>query len=74
MNWIEFSKNFVKSLGFKPNIHTSQINRYEDMIKAFQTVERINGILKNLDINQWMYISINWFNQQMRAGEIDPQP
>ena len=70
VDWIKFSKNFVKSLGFDPNLVTTQINPYEDMIEFFQTYERINSIIINFDQDMWRYISDDWFVQEVKKGEV----
>ncbi len=69
-DWISFSKKFVTSLGFKPNLMTTQINPYEDVISYFQTYLRINGILIDLDQDMWRYISDNWLVQVAKKGEV----
>lgn len=70
IDWISFSKRFVTSLGFEPNMMTTQINPYEDVISYFQTYIRINGILIDLDQDMWRYISDNWLVQEARKGEV----
>lgn len=70
VDWISFSENFVRSFGFEPNLATTQINPYEDMIEFFQNYQRINGILTDFDQDMWRYISDAWFVQQSKAGEI----
>lgn len=69
VDWISFSENFVRSFGFEPNLATTQINPYEDMIEFFQNYQRINGILTDFDQDMWRYISDGWFVQQVKAGE-----
>lgn len=70
IDWILFSENFVKSFGLKPNLTTTQINPYEDMVEYFQNYIRINNVLIDFDQDVWRYISDNWFVQQARKGEI----
>lgn len=69
VDWVSFSENFVRSFGFEPNLTTTQINPYEDMIEFFQNYQRINGILTDFDQDMWRYISDAWFVQQVKAGE-----
>ena len=69
INWIEFSRKFVESLGFKPNMYTTQINPYEDMIEMFQAVQRVNGIILDLDQDVWRYISDFWMT--LKFGKKD---
>lgn len=70
LDWISFSENFVRSFGFEPNLTTTQINPYEDIIEFFQNYQRINGIFTDLDQDMWRYISDSWFVQQAKAGEV----
>lgn len=70
IDWISFSENFVKSLGLEPNLTTTQINPYEDMVEYFQNYIRINNILVDFDQDVWRYISDNWFAQQTKKGEV----
>ena len=70
VDWVKFSKSFVNSFGFTPNLFTTQINRYEDMIEVFQTMQRINGIFQDIDKNLWRYISDDWFKQLVVKGEV----
>lgn len=70
VDWIKFSKSFVTSLGLKPNLITTQINPYEDIIEFFQNIQRINGIIIDLDQDIWRYISDDWFSQVAKEGEV----
>lgn len=70
IDWIWFAKNFVKSFGLEPNLTTTQIAPYEDMIKNFQTFIRINNILLDFDQDVWRYISDHWFTQEVKKGEV----
>lgn len=66
VDWISFAEKFVKSFGFKPNLTTTQIAPYEDLIKDFQTFIRINNILIGFDQDVWRYISDHWFAQEVK--------
>jgi adenylosuccinate lyase len=70
VDWIDFSKRFVKSLGLKPNLFTTQINPYDDMIETFQNLQRINNIFVGIDQDMWRYISDDWFAQKIKIGEV----
>jgi len=70
IDWISFSEKFVKSFGLEPNLTTTQINPYEDMVEYFQNYIRINNILIDFDQDVWRYISDNWLVQQAKKGEI----
>ncbi len=69
-NWVKFSQDFVRSFGFAPNLVTTQINPYEDIIEYLQNYKRINGILLDFDQDMWRYISDYWLAQELRAGEV----
>ncbi len=69
-DWIKFAENFVRSFGLEPNLTTTQIAPYEDMIKYFQTYMRINGILIDFDQDMWRYISDHWLAQEVKKGEV----
>ncbi len=70
VDWINFSSEFVKSLGLKPNMFTTQINPYDDMIAVFQAFQRVNGVILDADQDMWRYISDDWFKQQAKSGEV----
>lgn len=70
IDWIKFSKNFVRSFGLEPNLITTQIDPYEDIIEYFQTVQRINGIILDLDQDLWRYISDGWLVQKSEEGQV----
>lgn len=70
IDWIDFAEKFVKSFGLKPNLTTTQIAPYEDMIKDFQTFIRINNILIDFDQDVWRYISDHWFAQEKKKEEV----
>lgn len=69
-DWISFSKKFVSSLGLVPNLVTNQINPYDDMAEYFQTYQRINTVLIDMDQDIWRYISDGWFVQTIKKGEV----
>lgn len=60
IDWIKFSENFVESLGFEPNLVTTQLNSNEDIIEYFQVLQRINGVILDLNQDLWRYISDDW--------------
>jgi len=70
VDWISFSTRFVESLGLKPNMVTTQINPYEDMIELMQSIQRINGVIIDFDQDMWRYISDDWFVQVVKKGEV----
>ncbi len=70
INWIKFSLNFVRSFGFEPNFITTQVNSSEDIIEYFQTVQRINGIILDLNQDLWRYVSDGWFVLSSQKGQV----
>lgn len=70
VDWIDFSQRFVRSLDLEPNLFTTQINAYDDMIELFQAFQRVNGILLDIDQDMWRYISDDWFVQEVKKGEV----
>lgn len=70
IDWISFSTRFVESLGLRPNLVTTQINPYEDMIELMQNIQRINGVIMDFDQDMWRYISDDWFAQVVKKGEV----
>ncbi len=70
IDWVEFSKKFVGSLGLTPMLYTTQINQYEDIIENFQALQLVNGVLLDLDQDMWRYISDNWLTQEVRVGQV----
>jgi len=69
-DWAKFSSKFVKSLGFIPNLATTQINPYDDIVEYFQTYQRIAGVIVDFDQDIWRYISDDWFIQEVKKGEV----
>ena len=70
IDWVTFSEKFVMSLGLVPNLYTTQINTYDDVIEYFQLLERINNIIIAFDQDMWRYISDHWFVQEVKKGEV----
>lgn len=70
IDWIAYTNEFIKSIGLVPNLFTTQINPYEDIIEYMQTIQRINGILLDLNQDMWRYISDKWLVQEAKKGEV----
>jgi adenylosuccinate lyase len=70
INWPAFSKSFISSAGLLPNTVTTQINPFEDIIYFFQNLQRINGILLDLDNDMWRYISDGWLKLLVKEKEV----
>jgi adenylosuccinate lyase len=71
IDWVDFGNNFVKTqLGLQRQLTTTQIEHYDMMAAFFDAIARINTILIDLDRDMWSYISMNYFNQKVKAGEV----
>ena len=70
IDWISFAQSFIRSFGFNPNLITTQIAPYEDMIEYFQHYSRINNILLDFDQDAWRYISDHWLAQELKENEV----
>jgi len=70
VNWNEFANNFVGELGLRRSRTTTQIEHYDGLAKYFQTLSRINTILIDLCRDVWMYISMDYFKQTIKPGEV----
>lgn len=70
VDWISFSKSFLKDLGFSHSIATTQTNTYEDVVGFFQIIQRINAIFIDFDQDMWRYISDGWFVQEVKKEEV----
>ncbi|MBP8119884.1 MAG: adenylosuccinate lyase, partial [Burkholderiales bacterium] len=65
-----FAKQFVEGLGLKLNPYTIQIEPHDYMAELFDAIARANTILIDLDRDIWGYISLGYFTQKVKAGEI----
>ena len=70
VDWLKFSKKFIKSLKLEPNIITTQIESHDSLVESYQTVIRINSILLDLCQDMWLYISRGIFTQKRVTGEV----
>ena len=70
VDWAEFSKNFVHSLGLCWNAYTIQIEPHDYIAEFFHALSRFNTILLDFDRDIWSYIALGYFRQKTLAGEI----
>ncbi|MBL8523975.1 MAG: adenylosuccinate lyase, partial [Betaproteobacteria bacterium] len=70
LDWAAFGKHFVEGLGLKFNPYTIQIEPHDYMAELFDAIARANTILIDLDRDIWGYISLGYFKQKVKAGEI----
>lgn len=69
-DWILFANGFVKSLGLSRSQTTTQIEHYDNLAALFDVMKRINTILVDLCRDFWTYISMSYFGQLIKDGEI----
>ncbi len=70
-DWAAFSNHFVQEhLGLSRSQTTTQIEHYDNLAALFDAMRRINSILIDLDRDFWMYISMNYFKQKLKEGEV----
>jgi adenylosuccinate lyase len=71
IDWKAFGNHFVNDiLGLSRSQFTTQIEHYDNFAAQCDALKRINNILIDLDRDIWQYISMNYFKQQIKAGEI----
>lgn len=68
-DWLDFANSFVKSLDLDRQEYTTQIEQYDNASKLFNTYSRINVILKDLCVDIWLYISMNYLTQKIVKTE-----
>jgi adenylosuccinate lyase len=69
-DWKQFGNEFVESLGLQRLQYTTQIEHYDYLAAHFDTIKRINNILTDLCRDMWMYISMEYFRQKIKEGEV----
>lgn len=71
IDWNSFANMFVnENLGLQRSVPTTQIEHYDNLAAFFDNMRRINVILVDLARDAWMYISMDYFRQKIRKGEI----
>lgn len=71
INWVDFANQFLEEkLGLQRQQYTTQIEHYDLLAAHFDAIKRINTILVDLCRDLWTYISMDYFKQQIKAGEI----
>ena len=71
IDWVAFSNKFVnETLGVHRSQTTTQIEHYDHTAALFDALKRINTILIDLDRDIWTYVSMDYFKQKLKAGEI----
>jgi adenylosuccinate lyase len=70
VSWIKFATKFIKTVGLKPNIITTQIEPHDSISESFHQIIRVNSILTGLCRDMWSYISRNILKQKKVSGEV----
>ncbi len=71
INWEQFADRFCKeNLGLERSRYTTQIAHYDNYSAIFDALKRINNIILDLDRDFWMYISMGYFKQKIKKGEV----
>ncbi|MFZ9028260.1 MAG: adenylosuccinate lyase [Crocinitomicaceae bacterium] len=70
-NWVAFANDFVNNgLGLDRSQTTTQIEHYDNLAALFDALKRINTIILDLDRDMWTYISMEYFKQKLKEGEV----
>ncbi len=70
-DWVAFSNNFVNNiLGLNRSQTTTQVEHYDNLAALFDVLKRINTIVMDLDRDMWTYISMEYFKQKLKEGEV----
>lgn len=69
-DWVKFGNEFVTNLGLQRQQYTTQIEHYDNLAAGFDCMKRINNILVDFCRDVWTYISMNYFRQKTKKGEI----
>jgi adenylosuccinate lyase len=70
IDWEVFNRGFIESLGLEFNPYTIQIEPHDVMAELFDAMARVNTILIDADRDLWQYISLGYFKQKLKEGEI----
>ena len=69
-NWVDFANNFCSTIGLERSLYTTQIENYDHLAAYFDNVRRINIILMDFCKDMWQYISMEYFKQKIKEGEV----
>lgn len=71
IDWVSFANKFVaENLGLQREQYTTQISNYDNLAALFDAMRRINVIIMDMDKDFWQYISMEFFKQKIKAGEV----
>jgi len=69
-DWVKFANEFVTSLGLNRQQYTTQIEHYDNLAAHFDCMKRINNILADFCKDVWSYVSMEYFKQKTKKGEV----
>lgn len=70
LKWVDASKKFIRGLGLESNQYTTQIEPHDYLAELFDAMRRMNTILIDLNRDLWTYISLGYFRQRLKEGEV----
>ncbi len=71
IDWRDFAAKFLaESLGIEREEYTTQISNYDNLAALFDALRRINTVIIDLDRDMWLYISMGYFKQKIKPGEV----
>lgn len=71
IDWLKFANEFLsRRLGIEREQLTTQISNYDNIAAVFDVLRRLNTIVLDLDRDMWMYISMEYFKQKIKEGEV----
>lgn len=70
IDWVKWANEFVSGLGLNRQQHTTQIEHYDNLAAHFDCMKRINNILIDFSRDIWSYVSMEYFRQKTKKGEV----
>lgn len=70
IDWLDFADNFISKLKLQRSKYTTQIEHYDHLAALCDGLKRINTIIIDLDRDIWQYISMGYFKQKIKEGEV----
>ena len=70
VNWTDFGNSFLEHLGLQRIQTSTQIDHYDHLAELFQAMVRVCSIIKDMCVDFWLYISMEYFKQKTIAGEV----
>lgn len=70
IDWPKVANEFLDTIGLVRERHTTQISNYDGLARLLDALKRVNTIILDLDRDIWSYISMGYFHQKIKAGEV----